>query len=261
MSSLLARVLGLAILGITSAFVGEVGAQTCTPPRPGLVSWWDADAVSGTTAPDLKDGNPGSIVGGVTVGPDRAPGSREFNSAFDFDGKSGFVTMGNPAAFQFETRPFSLEAWFVSYRGGSSIQNIIRKSNYPASSPGAGYWIRLSQNTQTIEFFVGETVGVPNFPRALITAPVSRGVWIHVVGTKDPAGNIELYLDGRRVGGANIAPTFSVNADAPFTLGAWNDGSGRSEFFSGHMNDIAVYDRALSPSEIHALFITPKCKR
>lgn len=242
------------------ALAAQAGAQTCTPVRPGLVSWWDSRALSGTTAADRRGANPGTVVGGVTVvRKPTVPGPREFETALAFDG-TGFISMGNAPAFQFGTNPFSLEAWFAADRGGQSIRHIFSKSNYPVSNPGAGYWIRLTPNAEAIEFFIGETVGVPDFPRTRITVPVSPGVWHQVVGTRDATGNMELYLDGKLRGQDKIDPTFSVDAPTPFTLGAWNERFGPSHYFSGLMNDISVYARALTSNEVNALFTSPKCE-
>ena len=45
------------------------GAQTCAPPPSDLVSWWDGDAVSGSSAFDIQDGNDGTLLNGATVTP------------------------------------------------------------------------------------------------------------------------------------------------------------------------------------------------
>ena len=129
----LAAVLGIIAFGVTSGFVGGLRAQTCTPLRPSLVSTWDSHAVSGTKVSDLKSRYSGSMVGGVTVVSDpRLPGPRKFESAFRFDG-SGFINMGTPAAFQFGTRPFSLEAWFFIGNSGKSGRYSLTHSIFFSS--------------------------------------------------------------------------------------------------------------------------------
>ena len=250
----------LVAAALSLGLFGELRAQTCTPPRPDLISSWGPESLLGTTVSDSKAQNPGSVKGGVTAVSDpRLPGPRKFERVFRFDG-AGFIDIGNPVSLQLGTKPFSLEAWFVSDQGGSSIRNVIRKSNYPTSSPGAGYWIRLTENAQKIEFMVGETVGIASLPRAALTAAVNPGVWHHVVGTRTPSEKIELYLDGRLMAHERLVSTFSVDAPTRFTIGAWNERFGPTEFFSGHMTDVSVYSRALTPNEIHALFNAATCK-
>jgi hypothetical protein len=260
-----AGIYNVLIFGFGLASIGDAVAQNCVPPPQSLVSWWDADGASGTTVSDLKGGNPGTITGGVKIA--RGQNTRDPRqpvSEFHFDGKSGLISMGN-SAFQFGRGAFSLEASFLWDGGGSPIGNIIRKSNYPTSSPGAGYWIRLDRGAQLLEFFVGETVGIPDFPRALITAPINPGERHHVIGTKESAGKMNLFVDGKQAGAATIAPNFSVNADTPFTLGAWDDPylpprERPREFFSGYIDDVAVYNNALTPNDARALFNPRKCR-
>jgi len=152
----------------------------------------------------------------------------------------------------FGTGPSSLAAW-VTWNGvGSNVQNIFRDSNYPPGGFGAGYWIRISNYSQ-LEFFVGETVGFPpSAPRTLLSTSFSAGTEKFVVGTKDANGAMTLYIDGAPVASGLIDPKFNVNSGVPFTVGAW--AIGPSEFFIGSIRDIAVFNRALTNSEVLSLY-------
>lgn len=217
---------------------------------PGCLDFWDADAVAGNVAKDLKGKHPGAMTGGVTVAAaGDLPGWSGGNS-FYFDG-TGFIDMGSGTG-QVGTGAFSLEAWVLWTGAGSSINNVIRKSNFPVSGPGAGYWIRINRSAQTLEFFVGESVG--GNPQAFVTASMAPNVLHHVVATKEKSGTITLYLDGQPAGTQAIDPAFSLSSSAPFTLGAWNDRFGVVELFSGFMDQIGVYGRALTKAEVAALF-------
>jgi hypothetical protein len=218
-------------------------ALSCVEPPSGLVSLWSGEAVSGAAVSDSADGNNGSIVGGVSVV------SGKVGNAFQFDGSSGYIGMGNPANLNFGTGPLSLEAWFY-WNGGASVNNIIRKSNYPSSGPGAGYWLRAGNGT--LEFSSGATT-VPE-GQSIITAPISTGVWHHAVGTKDASGSITLYVDGQSAGTVlRQAASAETTSEAPFFIGAW-DGFGVSEFYSGIIDEVSVYNRALTADEAQALF-------
>lgn len=207
----------------------------CVQPPSGLAVWLDGNSLSGA-------------VGGVTSA------SGKVGNAFKFDGSSGYINMNNPGNLNFGTGPFSLEAW-VNWNGGgnSGALNIIRKSNYPVTGPGSGYWLRIGKDTKIIEFSVGATTGSEG--QSIITAPISSGTWHHVVATKDSSGTIKLYVNGESQG---IVLRQSSHADAtseaPFTLGAWNDRFGITELFPGMIDEVSVYNRALSSSEIQAIF-------
>jgi hypothetical protein len=119
------------------------------------------------------------------------------------------------------------------------------------SGPGSGYWLRIYQSSNTLEFFAGATDGTP---QAIIDTAITPGGWHHVVGTKDTSGLMSLYLDGQPAGTANITPTFDVSSSATFTLGAWNDRFGVVEHFSGLMDQISIYNKALPKNEVVTLF-------
>lgn len=207
--------------------------QSCVPPPTGLVNWIHGDSISGTGAP------------GVTTVPGKV------GNAFKFDGSGAYVTLGNQANLNFGTGPFSLDVWFNWDGGGSSVKNIIRKSNYPASGPGSGYWLRIGAGT--LEFSVGETTKPEG--QTIITAPVSSGDWHHVVAVKDASGDVKLYVDGESRGTVlRQASNANSTSEAPFTLGAWDDRFGVTEFFSGLIDEVSIYNRALTSDEVRAIW-------
>lgn len=194
---------------------------------------------------DINNQHNGTISGGVTLIP------MEVGSAFQFDGLSGYINMGNPTNLNFGTGPFSLEAWF-NWNGalGTSAKNIIRKSNY-GPNPGSGYWLRVGANE--LEFSVGGTLGPAE--QSIITAPISAGVWHHAVAVRDAVGVIKLYVDGESRGAVlRQTPDSNSTSEVPFLIGAWSLGGGASEFFNGQIDEVAVYNRALSGSEVQDLF-------
>ena len=220
--------------------------SSCTPPPSGLVGWWSADLASGTTVPDIGGKRNGTISGGVTIVP------MEVGNAFKFDGSSGRISMENPGHLNFGTGPFSLEAWFNwNGGGGTAANNIIRKSDYPVSGPGSGYWLRVGSGT--LEFSVGATTGPDG--QSLVTAPISTGAWHHAVAVRDDSGAVKLYVDGQAQGTVvRQASSANSTSETPFTIGAWDDRFGVTEFFNGQIDEIAVYNRALSASGARSLF-------
>src|SRR3989344_5465838 len=206
-----------------------------------LVSQWDGDAVSGRTALDVKNGNNGTLSGGVSIVPGKV------GNAFTFNG-SGSINAGNPASLNFGAGPFSLEVWFNwDGAGGTVVNNIIRKSNYPSRGPGSGYWLRIGGGQ--LEFSVGATTGPDG--QSFITAPVSSGAWHHAVAVKRGAGGVKLYVDGQSVGTIHRqAGNANSTSEDPFVIGAWR---GSYEFFHGLIDEVSVYSRALDSSEVQAL--------
>src|SRR5258708_4970267 len=165
------------IFSVILGLVSQVCAQstpTCAPPPKGLIGWWAADKASASIASDIADGNPGSMTGGVTI---IAVSTTiwQKGSAFAFDG-SGFINMADSPSLNFGTTdPFSLEGWFNWGDGGDSVQNIVRKSNFPVTAPGAGYWVRILRDSSVLDFFTGETVGT-DLPSGSVTTRVTPRV-------------------------------------------------------------------------------------
>ena len=208
------------------------------------MSAWSGDTISGTTASDTNKKNNGTIFGGVTTVPGKVI------NAFKFDGSTGYVSMGNSSNLNFGTGPFSLVAWFKWDGGGSSVNNIIRKSNY-GGGPGSGYWVRIGKDNKTIEFSVGATTQPQG--QTLITAPISSGEWHHVVATRDNSDVVKLYVDGQSTGTfLRQASKANSTSESPFTLGAWEDQ--HSEFFSGLIDEVSVFNIALSASQVQDFF-------
>lgn len=231
------------------AFAQRFTETRRVPLQFDFVSQWNGGEVSGGAATDIGRGNNGTLLGGATVA------SGRFGKAFNFNGSGAYIKIGNPANLNFGTGPFSLDAWFMWNGGGTSASNIIRKSNYPVSGNGAGYWLRAgtSEGKQILEFFTGETVGNANQPRGRVAIPINSKVWYRVVATRDGSGAMKLYVNGELKGTAQASDA-NTTSGAPFTIGAWDDRFGAREFFSGLIEEVSVYDRALTSSEIQSMY-------
>jgi hypothetical protein len=76
------------------------------------------------------------------------------------------------------------------------------------------------------------------------------GVWIHFAATVDVAANrITLYRNGL-VADEEIRPSDIIPGDSTLHFGGWNMGD---RLLSGDLDDIAIWQRALTPKEITAL--------
>ncbi|MBI2669670.1 MAG: LamG domain-containing protein [Candidatus Yanofskybacteria bacterium] len=228
---------------LTSVIAHDLKETGPTCPA-GLVSWWTGDEISGKTVLDIKGKNNGTMVGGVSIVPGKV------GNAFKFDGKSGYITMGNPSSLNFGTKPFSLEFW-IYWDGGPNVNSVLRKASHPIGGRGAGYWIRIGGTH--MELFMGETIGPDGNPKGHTSTPFTPKTWHHVVAVRKElsnqsqfSGNTSLIIDGVERGGVRIIPDPPVTvSDAPFIIGARSDETGTSEFFSGMIDEISVYDRAL----------------
>ncbi len=88
--------------------------------------------------------------------------------------------------------------------------------------------------------------------------PIKDGKWHHFALTRQPDGTIELFLDaqsqGKEVGkntGGPITTDLRALASDRFVVASGKDAP--AAYFAGSINEMCVYDRALSPAEIGVL--------
>jgi PKD repeat protein len=91
--------------------------------------------------------------------------------------------------------------------------------------------------------------------RVTSAAGFNDGAWHHVVGTLGPAG-LTLHVDGKRVGLVAATRSSIITSPGYWRIGGdrtgrWPSG-GSSPHFKGRIDDVAIYPRALTTSEIAA---------
>jgi len=227
----------------------------------GLVSFWQLNDVSPPTAADSKDGNNGTYEAGVTnhvPGLVSANAFEIFNFAAGFDGKTGYVKVPFAANLNPPTA-FTVEA-LVKPSGVDTSAHVIVASD-------SGY--RLELNGDSFEASV--TAGTPGvWPTVVVSPgeqgqPYQQGPPYYVAMTYD-GSTLSLYVNPAASGDQ---ATF-VNSDPGHTqfdsaqtgyqaatsgdlrIGASADGDAPGEFFSGWIQDVAVYDQALDFNDIVA---------
>lgn len=79
---------------------------------------------------------------------------------------------------------------------------------------------------------------------------VLDGAWHHCAGTFDGRA-LRVYLDGKEIGALERPGKIAANAEAPAFVGSL---SGTGEHFQGAIDDLRIYEEALSPGEVAALY-------
>jgi hypothetical protein len=200
------------------------------------VSHWRLGDASGTTAADQRNTNPGSYVNGPVLGAASLLGTDTVDKAVRFDGTNDHVRIPNSASLNLST-PFSLEAWIkpVTLPSAGAFASILTKAESYS----------LQFNGPRLEFTIMQ-LGVRQRLQAPVGAVVA-GQTYHVVGTFDGTTR-RLYLNGAEVASSPLAGGASSSANNVF-LGSWN---GFKEFFSGTVDEAAVYNSALSAARVTA---------
>ncbi len=156
-----------------------------------------------------------------------------------FDGVSDYVSLGDDPAFRF-TGSFSVALW-VRHDSIEGWQDYV--GNYVGGVSG----FVLAQNEGYLYFHQG---GLQ--PYTLETAPLLHpGTWHHVAAVYDnQAHAMRLYVDGMEQASQIVTGTPKPATDVSLYIGQYHEGR---ELFRGIMDELSVWDRAISEAEVMAL--------
>jgi len=224
--------------------------------KTGLVGYWSFDNsdINGTTAYDRSGkGNNGTL----TNGPTKVAG--KLGQGLNFNG-TNYVNVGDPVNGSLDfTSSFSMSFWMKCSYISASGQAIAGKSYAQSISSGGGYGFRIDSGTNLLGFQVRDSVGglvVSNSINA-----INDGKWHHVVGVRNHPGNTSyLYVDGVS-NDTDVGSVATYASAIPFGLGAryritssdWVD-TVLVAAYRGIIDDMRVYGRPLSASEVSALY-------
>lgn len=197
------------------------------------------------------DGDTNDSIGGLIGTPTAVTFvAGRVGQAGSFNGTTSVVDFGDPAALNV-TR-FTIAAWVKSNRnqvGAYTYWWIAERGSL--FDAGFGIHFRDRPNVGGFEVFSrGVSVKVASAPNA--HRPVSQ--WNHIVGTYDGT-NLRIYVNGiLRNTSAGVDPSASAN---PFRIGDDDQSGANLLNWSGAIDDVRVYDEALSDRRIKSLFNNP----
>lgn len=205
----------------------------------GLVALWNFDDQSFTDSVGEFDG-----TGQGTAAIGFVPGRPDFGHAISLDGVDQFVEItggSSPDDLAFEGGSMSLSAWFKAGSFDKNWQAIIAK--------GEGTNWRVHRRGG--EGGIAHAGGIGEGPAG---ADVSTGEWHHIVAVTDATGanfGTALYLDGELYSSNAGAAALSANG-MPVMIGENPDA--RNRYFTGEIDEVALWDRVLSEAEVGSLF-------
>lgn len=213
-------------------------------PTNGLVGWWP---FNGNANDGSGNGNHGT-VNGATLTADR---NGLAYSAYSFDGLSNYIEMpDNPSL---GPANISLSMWF-KITGNKSDQRLIRRRGYGFDvSYNLTYaYGSQAQNKLSTWFYIGNDKSYNP-----IVDNTLDNIWHNIILTYNGFDYI-IYLDGNKISTSNSYGQGVFYSGTEFTLA--RDGSNPDYYFQGQLDDIAIYNRALTQQEITALYTgTPSC--
>lgn len=218
---------------IQTIFTG--GITPPTTPTTGLVSYWPADG----NANDVTGPNNGTLRNSAAFGPGFA------GQAFSLDGSGGYIEVPDSPSLSV-TGHLTLSAYIKINTNGPQ-QAIIEKYDVPGRN---GYLLRLLGGKLLADICDPNTCSQP--PAAGATT-VSTGTWHHVAAVFDGT-SVKVYLDGILDG--SVATNF-VLTDGAASLKIGARGDDANTRLGGLIDEVKIYNRALSASEIQTLSAPP----
>ncbi len=230
----------LAACAVKILTVGESISSDNWPTYFPLIARWKLDETEGDITGDSAGDNDGICLGG----PLWQPAGGKVNGALQLDGIDDYISTGfvlNPT-----DSALSVFAWI---KGGAAGQVIISQTD----GTGAGEtWLGAESSDGKLMTGLVPPPAGRSTPQSLVSESViTDGQWHHIGLVWDWSYRY-LYVDG-------VEAAADTNALAPLKAsdGGLYIGAGKNleagSFFWGLIDDVRVYNRALSPEDIEAL--------
>jgi hypothetical protein len=222
-------------LTATSSGVGITVNNAWTVPSGLVAAYTFSEGSLATTADASGAGLNGTITGATWTT------SGRFGNALSFNGLSDWVTVADSPALRF-TSGMTIEAWvYPTAIGGGAWRTVVMKE----AAGDLSYTLYADDSTPSRPAGYinrgGTHVSVTG------TAPLPLNTWSHIAVTYG-GGNLRFFLNGTQL--ATRAQTGNISTSTnPLRIGG---NSPWGEFFTGRIDEVRLYNRALTAAEIAA---------
>ena len=215
-------------------------------PTNGLVGWWP---FNGNANDESGNGNNGT-VNGATLTTDRNGAS---NNAYNFDGQSSFIEVTSNSDLSLTTS-YSITAWFNVYDfnfpfpNESAIVSKIQNGNWYG-----GYEIKTTTNAG-----LSHTGNIGSNFNVGLSATLNSDEWYNVTVTYD-GSLVKIYKNGIEI--HSMSKTGSLQTSSiPLRFGRRGGAGSYNCYFNGDIDDIGIWNRALTQQEITDLYNASTCQ-
>lgn len=225
-----------------------VSLPVCAEAPEGIVSWW-----KGANTTDYVDGN---YVGAPTR---FGPGPGMVGEASNFQGGVDGISLSDADNLKF-TNSFSIEAWLnitaypAANAGAPGAVILIRSDDRACYDP---YYLAVTPSGR-LQFHIEGAEQTPPCGQSLDSVPLAMGKWYHVGAVFDAdGGSLLIYTNGTLAAQAatSLRPFRDLDAQLHPGVGIGNyaNWSGSAPF-NGLIDELAVYSRALSESDMRSIY-------
>ncbi len=238
--------------------VGQLYAQgavnaahsNTTTLSSGLVGYWTLDGnktnwLNGTTADSSGNGNTGSLVSMSTT---TSPVIGKIGGALNFNSTIGqYVNLGTPSLLEGLQLPVTISGWFKQ-TSTSGLQPIYAAYS---NTSGGNIWSLVRIDNGTLMYYASNSSGVfQNF--GTFTPAVGKWHYFSVTVSGTLASpTLTIYLDGAS---QSVSLGALYATPQPVSIYIGGDAAQLNERFNGAIDDVRIYNRALSANETTQLY-------
>jgi hypothetical protein len=212
-------------------------------PKISFLTWYRANDASG-------NGNH-ATVRGATLTEDRFG---NVDSAYSFNGVNNYIERPFDYDFTPSTQSWTVAAWIKSGNGPIVSWYRCGANRSCTGVDSAFYELHIYPNSQIIY-----NLGDDSNRRLRVVSPATlTNDWHFVVGMLDRTTNmLKLYVDGIEVNSipSNLGSLSDGNINIPLSIGRFfRTGWGSPHYYRGVIDDVRIYNRVLTESEIQTLY-------
>ncbi|MDB2325556.1 BspA family leucine-rich repeat surface protein [Flavobacteriaceae bacterium] len=222
-------------------------------PINGLVAWYP---FYGNAYDESGNGNNGT-VNGSTLNADR---NNNQNSSYSFDGSDDFISIGNDSSLN-PSGSLTFSSWFNLSDLDYNNNSILGRNSNNSGTDGYGYnyGVLIDSNDGSSKL----RVGIGQQSNGSITdidhiRNINANEWIHYAITYDES-KIRVYINGTLVQSTNLSRSGGNHQnDFETFIGKYRPQSSgvsvANQLFRGKLDDIGIWNRTLTSSEIFQLY-------
>jgi hypothetical protein len=230
------------ILLASLAFSINANAQVPSyVPTNGLVGFWPFNG----NANDESGNNNNGTVNGATLTADRFGNA---NKAYNFDGVNDYINFNSNSTFNL-VNDITISCWSQSLNSSSNQVQLVWFGD--AQSAKDPYSIAISSSNL---FYFRKDVSTGSTIRQVNSTTSLNTNYFHIIGTYNVSANkMKIYINGLLQDSINV--DFSINyATQNMFLNFASADNGATQFFKGNLDDIGIWNRALTQQEITDLY-------
>ncbi len=241
---------GAEVTDLYNSGSGRGLSDLTTAEKVNLATYWPMDELSSGSAPVSRyDALGGSTLYGFafTPGTDGWT-SGVFGGGLQFNGSTDYVDLGLKSAYT-PSAALTVSEWvnWSAFTSGSGGYATV--SNSGSAANGFAIYQNTSAPYNKLLSFIYTSVG--GLHSITGSTLLSTGTWYHVVLTYD-GSNVRLYVNGVQDGSAAATGTITTSTADLLFGSQYTSGGGK---FTGTLDDVRIYNRALSSSEINDQYL------